>query len=72
MPSTKELRRWRLVSLVLLGVLLAWSLVAPFLWPPGGTPDDEVYALQPRDGQALWDFCTRQGAEDTEDVAWEV
>ena len=31
MPSTKELRGWLLVSLVLLGVLLAWGLVDPVL-----------------------------------------
>jgi hypothetical protein len=29
MPSTKELWGWLFLSFVLLGVLLAWSLVAP-------------------------------------------
>ena len=116
MPSTKELRGWLLVSLVLLGVLLAWSLVAPFLWPTGGTSEEgmrhlqrharllryglgvcagvvlcgmtrwvywalcralapakhEVCALQSRDAQALWDFCTRRDTEDDSDDDWKV
>ena len=116
MPSTKELRGWLCLSIVFLGVLLAWSLVAPFLWPTGGTPEEgmrhlqrharllryvlgvfagvalcgmtrwvywalcralapakhEVCAFQPRDAQALRDFCTRPEAEDDVDDDWEA
>jgi hypothetical protein len=46
MPSTKELRGWLLVSLVLLGVLRAWGLVDPVLWPTRGTPEEMVRHLQ--------------------------
>ena len=35
-----------LLRIVLLEVLLAWSLVVPFLWPSGGTPETVGRHLQ--------------------------
>ena len=116
MPSTKELRLWLLVSVVLLGVMLGWSIYDQFRWPTGGTPEEvvrylqrharvmkygvivfagvvlcgmtrwvywalcraldpakyEVCALQPRDAQALRDFCTRRDAEYDVDHDWDA
>jgi hypothetical protein len=103
-----ELRLWLLVSVVLLGGMVGWSLSDQWRWSPSGTPEEvvrhlqrharvmqygiivcagvvlcgmtrwvygalcralvpaqhEVCALQPRDAQALQDFCTRRDAED--------
>jgi hypothetical protein len=107
---------WLLVSVVLLGVMLGWSIYDQCRWSPGGTPEEvvrhlqrharlmryyvvvfagvvlcgitrwlygalcralapakhEVYARQPRDAQALRDFCTRRVAEYDVDDDWDA
>jgi hypothetical protein len=116
MSSAWELRLWLLVSIVLLGGMVGWSIDDQWSWSPSGTPAEvvrhlqgharvmryclivcagvvlsgmtrwvygalcraldpaqyEVCAIQPRDTQALRDFCTRRDAEDDVDDDWDA
>jgi hypothetical protein len=61
MPTTREMRVWFILGIVLLWVMLGWSIADQFLWSTGGMPVEMVRHAQRTTARLDWDRMVGMG-----------